>query len=118
MKAHFGTHQKWLVRPAHREAVRTMFTRGLGAADVTPKKDGPVDVFELESGALVGVEIDDGALDEASARKGAWLEFLVADPDATARTLDSQGLKRVEYHDKEHQYFQAPGGPIFRLSRA
>lgn len=117
MKAHFGTHQKWLVRPAHREAVRAMFTRGLGAADITPK-DGPLDVFELESGAVIGVELDANALDEASARKGAWLEFLVVDPDATARTLDAQGLKRVEYDDAQHAYFQAPGGPVFRLARA
>jgi hypothetical protein len=94
-----------------------MFTRGLGAADVTPK-DGPLDVFELDGGALIGIELDASALDEASARKGAWLEFLVADPDATARTLDAQGVKRVEYSDKEHAYFQAPGGPVFRLARA
>ena len=116
MKAHFGTHQKWLVRPAHKDAVHTMLTRGLGATNITPK-GAPLDVFELESGALVGVELDPEALDEASARKGAWLEFLVADPDATAKTLDSQGVKRVEYADKEHAYFQAPGGPVFRLAR-
>ena len=117
MKAHFGTHQKWLVRPAHREALRTMFTRGLGASEVT-RKGEPLDVFELEKGALVGVELDDTALDEAAARKGAWLEFLVGDPDATARALDAQGVKRVEYDDKDHAYFQAPGGPVFRLARA
>jgi len=116
MKAQLGRNQKWIVLPAHRTAVHEMFTRGLGAAEVTPK-GAPLDVFELESGALVGVEVDDKALDEASARKGAWLEFLVSDPDATARTLDAQGVKRVEYHDKEHAYFQAPGGPVFRLAR-
>ena len=117
MKAHLGKNQKWIVRPAHRGAVHALMTRGLGASEVTPP-NAPLDVFELESGALVGVEVDDGALDEAAARKGAWLEFLVADPDATARTLDAQGVKRIEYHDKEHAYFQAPGGPVFRLARA
>jgi hypothetical protein len=115
MKARFGTHQKWLVRPNHRDAVRTMFTQALGATDVTTKND-PFDLYELEHGAIIGVEVDADALDEASARKGAWLEFLVADPEATARMLDAQGVKRIEYADKEHVYFQAPGGPIFRLA--
>jgi len=117
MKAHLGKNQKWIVRPSHREAMHALFVRGLGAAEVTPP-NAPLDVFELESGALVGVEVDDGALDEEAARKGAWLEFLVADPDATAKTLDAQGVKRVQYHDEDHAYFQAPGGPVFRLARA
>jgi len=82
MKAQLGKNQKWIVLPAHRTAVHEMFTRGLGAAEVTPK-GAPLDVFELESGALVGVEVDDKALDEASARKGAWLEFLESSQKST-----------------------------------
>ncbi|HEY2366208.1 MAG TPA: hypothetical protein VGH87_07485 [Polyangiaceae bacterium] len=116
MKAHLGMHQKWTVRPAHRTAIHALMTRGLGASEGTPP-DASFDLFELEGGAVVGVEMDDGALDEEAARKGAWLEFLVADPEATARALDALSVKRIDYRDKEHAYFQAPGGPVFRLAR-
>ncbi len=115
MTAHLGNHQKWIVRPAHREAVHAVLTKGLGAKAVSPV-GAPMDAFEFGDGAMIGVELDPEALDEAQARKGTWLEFHVDDPDATARALDAMNVRRVEYSDKTHAYFQAPGGPIFRLA--
>ena len=117
MKAHFGNHQKWIVRPAHREALRAVLTRALGASAVSPP-NAPMDVFELADGSHIGVEIDPEALDDTQARKGTWLEFRVEDPEATARALDAIDVRRVEYTDKAHAYFQAPGGPVFRLAKA
>jgi hypothetical protein len=115
MTARLGNHQKWIVRPAHRAALHDVLTKALGAKPVSPP-GAAMDIFEFAGEAFVGVEVDAEALDEAQARKGTWLEFHVDDPEASARALDALDVRRVEYADKTHVYFQAPGGPIFRLT--
>src|SRR4051812_7475625 len=99
MKARLGNHQKWIVRPAHREALHDVLTKALGATAVSPP-GAPMDIFQFTGDGFVGIELDADALDEAQARKGAWLEFHVEDPDASARALDAMNVRRVEYADK------------------
>jgi hypothetical protein len=58
------------------------------------------------------------ALTQAQAMKAAWIELTVEDVEAAARHLPGLGAAVVPYHDKEHRYFQAPGGQVFRLAPA
>lgn len=109
-----GRNSKWTVRPEYREKVRRMFGEGLGLKYASPAP--PVDQYNVGAGSI-GVIFDEGALSEQDAQKGAWLEFLVEDPERVATALEAAGVERVEYQDKTHPYFQVPGGPVFRLAR-
>jgi len=107
---------KWQVGANRREAIRRVFTEVLGATAVTPREN--MDAYVLADGASVGVFYSNEVLSEADARLGAWLEFLVTDVGEAARALTALGIERVDYDDKTHPYFQAPGGPVFRLAAA
>lgn len=115
MKTKSGRNQKWIVRPEHREAMRALFLKGFDAALRTPMPE--LDMFELSDGTNVGVFFEADALDESQARKGAWLEFLVEEPGTAAEKLAALSVTRVEFSDTKHAYFQAPGGPVFRLGQ-
>ena len=115
MATRLGRNQKWIVNPKYRPQMHELFCEVLGA-DPTEAAPG-VEVYRLGNGEQIGVFYQDDALDEAAQRRGAWLELLVDDPVVTAGQLDGLGLQRIDYFDKEHVYFQAPGGPIFRLAR-
>jgi hypothetical protein len=116
MSTKYGRNQKWNVRPESRELIRRMFVDVLGAKAVAPNPK--IDLYTLSDGCLVGVMEDADALDAAHARKGAWLELIVDDPDKTASDLAAAGIERIDYTDKEHPYFQAGASPVFRLARA
>jgi hypothetical protein len=114
MTVDLGRNSKWTVKPEHRETIRRLFEQGLGVHYVSPVP--AVDQFKLGAGSI-GVEYDDAALSAEDARKGAWLELLVDDPEQAAAGLEAAGAERIAYHDKAHAYFQAPGGPVFRLAK-
>lgn len=116
MKTKSGQNQKWIVRPGHRDAMRALFLKGFDAALSTPMEG--LDLFKLSDGLSVGVFYEEDALDEALARKGAWLEFAVDDAAACAELLEKLGVARVAFSDTSHAYFQAPGGPVFRIAPA
>ena len=116
MKSKSGQNQKWIVKPGHRDAMRALFLKGFDAALSTPSEG--LDLFKLSDGLSVGVFYEDDALDEAQARKGAWLEFAVDDAAAGAELLEKLGVARVAFSDTSHAYFQAPGGPVFRIAGA
>lgn len=115
MSTQYGRNQKWNVRPESRAIIRRMFVEVLGAKAASPSPK--LDLYTLADGCNVGVFEDADALDAAGARKGAWLELLVADPNETAKALEDAGVTRVEYMDKDHPYLQAGAGPVFRLAR-
>jgi len=111
-----GRNMKWTVDQALREKVRAFFVDALGAT-VAP---GPphIDLYRID-GCQFGifpVEAKD-ALRPDELRKAPWLEFLVDDVEATIVKLGALGVEEVEYTDREHRYFQAPGGPVFRLAK-
>jgi hypothetical protein len=114
--ARFGTNTKFTIASEKRPEVHAVFVQALQASPIQPGPD--LEVYRLEDGANVGVYYvpTQDALDAEAQRKGAWLEFLVSDPDGTGKRLDSLGVARVEYHDREHAYYQLPGGPVFRLA--
>ncbi len=112
----FGRNLKWIVRPEHRTPIRRMFTEVFGASTKNPKPH--IEVYTLAGGENVGVFVDDDALTPDQQKKGPWLEFLVADVDATVKALEASGVPQMPYDgDKDHAFFQAPGGPVFRLAK-
>lgn len=116
--ARIGINMKWTAPASAREAMGAMFRDVLGADVQRPAP--AIDLFLLEGGARVGVYYvaPEQALDPTVADRAPWLEFLVDDPSRARARLAGLGIEPFEYTDKEHDYFRAPGGQVFRLGRA
>jgi hypothetical protein len=112
----FGRNIKLTIDRAHRDRVRATF-EALGAKSAPGPAPG-LDLFLIEGIQIGAFFVDaEAALSPADQRKGAWLEFLVPDVEAWVKRLEEVGAERLDYVDKEHPYFQIPGGPVFRLAR-
>lgn len=116
--ATFGSNIRLTASRDLRSTVRGFYGKGLRAACTSPMPD--LDVFRLPDGFQIGVYFiaPDQALAPEEAEKSAWLEFVVDDEPAAARELLELGAESVDYQDKSHRYFRAPGGQIFRLATA
>jgi hypothetical protein len=110
-----GKNVKVTAPQSVRANARTMF-EALGATLKSPAPQMDVYVFGDNN---VGFQyVPDGeALTAAQMRIAPWLELLVPDVGAATTKLESLGIERIEYFDKEHPYFAAPGGVVFRLAR-
>jgi hypothetical protein len=109
-----GPNSKITAPTSSRSAVRAMFD-ALGATRVSP--DAAMDLYSTGSGSLGFVFVADSeALTAAQMRVAPWLELVVEDPARAAAALDAAGVSRLEYTDREHVYFVAPGGLVFRLA--
>ena len=88
-----------------------------GGAALSPGTN--VEVFTFEGGASVAFfYVPTGqALTPAQHLRAIWLEFEVEDVTRTTEALARQGIEPLEYEDRTHPYFQAPGGQVFRLAR-
>ena len=112
----------FLARPQYRDALVGCFTTVLGcpAPMTLPAKNGvgPIVAFRFPGGGAVSVEFTPDALDEAEARRGAWLELKPADPDALIAAIKAAGLPQVSYAATTAFYFAVPGGQVFGVARA
>jgi hypothetical protein len=61
------------------------------------------------------VVYDDSALSESDRLKSIWQELRTDRPEELKQKILTFGIREIEYFDKEHFYFQAPGGQVFRL---
>ncbi len=111
-----GLNLKWTLSHAHRAALRKMFSV-FGVSPATPLDN--MDLFTLSDGANIGVfyVAEEAALSADQMQLGAWIELAVDDEVAVARALAEQSLQPFDHTDKEHSYFCAPGGQVFRLAR-
>lgn len=111
----------FLAQPQYRDALVRCFTDVLGCGPPmslpAARGLGPVVAFRFPGGGAVSVEFTDRALDEADARRGAWLELKPADPDALERAVKAAGLPQVTYAATTTFYFAAPGGQVFGIAR-
>jgi len=112
----FGKNMKLTVSEDRRDAFHRAMTEGLGCAanEVKPA----LVLYALSDGFNIGVYYVacPEALTDAQLELAPWLEVLVEDVDATTSRLAGLGVKRIDYADKEYPYFQASGGPVFRLA--
>ncbi len=115
--AAIGLNHKVHVAKGLRSETRALYEGALGASRKSPSPE--IEVFTFGDGANLGVfYVEPGeALTPLEMKRALWLEIEVDDPAAVSRALGALGIRPFEYTDKEHEYFQAPGGQAFRLAR-
>ncbi len=121
-----GTHHLLTVRASERERMRRFYQGILGCElhdhNHYVVQDIPenVDLFHFPQKEVIGVEyVDDDVqvADNAEHRRCIWMELLVDDIDETKQKLLDFGVDEIiDFWDKGHFYFHAPGGQVFRLT--
>ena len=111
--ATFGKHSKITAQPSEQGAIRKFFRDVLGVPQA--RETEGVDIFRLGPQFFLGVLYNKDAPTAEAMRKSIWLELATADPVAMKAKILAGGGKEIEYQDKNHFYFQAPGGQVFRL---
>ncbi len=114
--AKLGPNLRCVVDVSKRDVVRSLFTEAFGA-----EVSHPTDTMDVLSfgGSNIGFEFVEAAKalpEEQQRDMGVWIEIKVDDVDATCKALEERGLKRLEYRDQDHSYYQVPGGPVFRVA--
>lgn len=108
-----GEHAKLVVSPSERGRVRKFYVDVLGCEQT--KKSDAIDIFRIGKTLFVGIVYQRGAQSASARLNGVWLELRTADPAALRRRIEDFGIEGIKYWDKDHFYFQAPGGQVFRL---
>jgi len=114
---HLGNHLKMNL-PAHLRSRVRDFYAGLLECKILESPRPDLDLYEFAGGEVLGfffVAASD-APSEADYLKATWLEIKVDDPPRWKARLQAFGVKEVEFPDPTRFYFQAPGGPVFRLA--
>ena len=116
--ARFGRNMKLTAAEKDRAGLRALLADVLGGSLSQPMPT--MDIYKLPDGFSIGVSVvkDEEALTSAALRSAPWLEFEVEDVDKVREALAKLGIVPFEYVDRSHLYFQAPGGPVFRLARS
>lgn len=109
-----GEHSKLTANPGERDRVRKFYTQVLGCP--ATKESEKIDIFRIGTDFSMGVVYDDFALSAADGLKSIWLELRTPEPKALKARILEFGIQQVPFWDKEHFYFQAPGGQVFRLA--
>lgn len=112
-----GSNVRCVAATEHRDAIASFYTEIFGAKPIKPAPD--LDVYAMDGGSNVGVYFVSAAEALSPAQHeavGTWIELVVDDVGATQAELERRGFAPLSYHDKEHAYFQAPGGQVFRLA--
>ena len=119
-KAEWGTHSKMLAPPSTRVRLQGFYRDVLGCyVGKGPQHPGgptDTDVIRFANGFSIVVHYMDAALSEAELKKSIWLELLTDDPAHLVRKIRAFGIQPFDYFDKDHAYFQAPGGQVFRVA--
>jgi hypothetical protein len=111
-----GEHSKIIAAPAVRERLQGFFRDVLGCTVLT--KSATADLIQLGPDFSIWVHYDESALCDSDAQKAIWLELRTDDPEELREEILKFGIPGIEFRDKEHFYFQAPGGQVFRLAGA
>ena len=117
MKISIGNHLKMHVHKDLKPKVIEFYETILGCKRLTSSSPAG-EVFIFEGNFFLGIAFLEKAniLSEQDLLKAAWMELKTEDPEKLKERLQKFGVKEVDYHDKDHFYFQAPGGQVFRLN--
>ena len=112
-----GLNHRLSVANTLKQQTRALYEGVLGASVMSPRPE--VEIFTFADGSGIGVFYVEPseALTPEQHLKAIWLEFEVDDEKSTAAKLQALGMQPIEYWDKAHKYFQAPGGQVFRLAQ-
>jgi len=113
MSVSLGENSKLTVFPSEREQIRK-FYREVLECPVTRESE-KIDVFRIGTTFHLGVVYEESALRIEDRLKSIWLELCTDHLEELKQKILEFGIKELEYWDKEHFYFQAPGGQVFRL---
>ena len=113
------------VRPENRERFTSLFREVL-ECDATELDFGlpyPILLVSFGDGSAFSVEFSDLApadsngstVDDATAFRGAWIEFRTTDVPGYHHRLREAGIPEFRHPGSKHSYFSAPGGQVFRL---
>ncbi len=120
-----GARVHLFVRPEQRAAFTALF-RDVLECEVLERDFGlehPILVVRFEDGSAFSVEFTRlapeadmaGAIDDARAFRGAWIEFRTRELDRLQAALRDAGIPEFQHAGSAHAYFVAPGGQVFRL---
>jgi hypothetical protein len=113
-----GNHLKMHLPYSVRERASRFYVELLGCRKLSDLPYPNVDLFEFEGGFVLGLFFSDEgeALSEREQVKATWMEIKTDDPMALKEKLIGFGVREVEFEDQSRFYFQAPGGPVFRIA--
>jgi len=116
----WGNHSKITARTSDRPTIQAFYREVLGCeVGIGPQHvGGPSDTDRIRfpNDFIIGVHYDDSALSDADQKKAIWLELKTTNPDDLKRRVQEFGIQGFDYFDKDHFYFQAPGGQVFRIA--
>ncbi len=119
-KAEWGSHSKMIARPSDRSRLRSFYRDVLGCyVGQGPRHPGgpeDTDLIRFANGFSIVVHYSDAALAEAELKQSIWLEVLTDNTAQLERKIQAFGIQPFDYFDKDHFYFQAPGGQVFRVA--
>lgn len=118
MITRIGNHLKMHLPHSVRERVSRFYVDLLGCRKLSDPPYPNVDLFEFDGGFVLGLFFSDEkeTLSEREQVKATWMEIKTDDPAALKEKLIGFGVREVEFEDKSRFYFQAPGGPVFRIA--
>lgn len=120
LQAEWGTHSKMIARPSDRARLQTFYRDVLGCevgkGPLHIGGPGDTDLIRFPNGFSVVIHYYDSALHDAELKKSIWLELFTNDPAQLEQKIQAFGIQPFEYFDKDHFYFQAPGGQVFRVA--
>jgi catechol 2,3-dioxygenase-like lactoylglutathione lyase family enzyme len=109
----FGRHSKIIALPSEQNRIR-MFYRDVLGCKVT-KESEKIDYFRMGNDFFIAVLYEDSVLSQSDLLKSIRLEIRTDNPEELRQKIIEFGVKELDTFDKEHLYFQAPGGQVFRL---
>jgi O-phosphoseryl-tRNA(Cys) synthetase len=108
-----GENLKLSALPSERNRIRLFYGDVLGCP--LTKTAENADVFRLGATFYIGVIYEDSVLSDQEALRSAWLELRADHPEELKQKILNFGIKQIPHWDKEHFYFQAPGGQAYRV---
>ncbi len=125
MNIEFGTHYLLTIREEERLRVRSFYESLLGCnllshdMGATTNIPPDIDLFHFPDGIVLGVRyVDNGepVLDTEQHKLGCWMELATDDEQLLIDKLREFGVEEItDFWDKDHFYFHAPGGQVYRV---
>jgi hypothetical protein len=119
-----GEHYRTSAPETQRETIRHFYTQVFECElhcsdDVTSNIPPNIDLFIFSSGHCFGVEFfpdKDPALSRKEHYLACWMEIRTENVELPKqKCLEHGAVEITDYWDKEHFYFHAPGGQVYRL---
>ena|SRR5947209_5862845 len=110
----FGNHAKVTAPLSLRDKIRSFYQQALGCDLVVAQE--ALDVVRFTNDFFLGIAYEQDHLEDEHFLLAAWLELKTDDPNELRKKLHQFGVKEIEYKDKNHFYFHAPGGQVYRVA--